>query len=141
VATKTIAQRLIAVLEGLDITAAIGAPKNIGPKVAAWVTMGSQQYPRKTTGTVQAQKRFFVLFLYRVDGDESTAEIELMDLVDAFAAALLADLTLAGTGRGLEIDTGLADEPEYSMLANKEYRAYPVLVSVTAPVQSYEVNP
>jgi len=51
--------------------------------------------------------------------------------VDQFLTALYADLTLGGVCNGLEIDTGLADTPDYQMRAGKEYREYPIIL--TAP--------
>jgi hypothetical protein len=75
-----------------------------------------------------------------VDGAETTAETTLMDLVDAFLTALYADLTLAGTARSLEADSQAADEPEYQLRAGKEYREYPVVVTVVQQ-DSYAVNP
>lgn len=139
--SKAIATQLVAVLTGLSITAQIGAPKSVAPTVSAWVSFGSTRGLRKATGTAQRTKRFFVLFVYRLDGDETTAEQALMDAVDSFVTALYADLTLNDTCRALEVDTGLADEPDYQLRAGKEYREYPVLVECRAASESFEVNP
>ncbi len=140
--SAAVANQLLSVLQGLSGIGAtqIGAPESVGPRVAAYVTMGSQATGRKATGVTQREGRFFVLFVYRVDGAEATAETTLMILVDAFLAALHADLTLAGTVLSLEANSQAADEPEYQLRAGKEYREYPVIVTVTQQ-GSYEVNP
>jgi hypothetical protein len=120
--------------------AQIGAPESVGPKVLSYVTMGGQRPLRKATGIMQREQRFMVMFAYRVDGAEATAETTLMGLVDAFLGALYADLTLSGTALALDIDTSAADEPEYQLRAGKEYREYPVIVTAVQQ-DSYEVNP
>jgi hypothetical protein len=142
VSNLAVAQKLVTVLLGLNGMghAQIGAPESIGPRLGAYVSMGSQSNTRKTAGMVQRQTRFFVLFVYRVDKAETAAETALMALIDAFFAALHADLTLGGTVRDLQADSVSADEPEYQLRAGREYREYPVIVSVTQ-YGPYEVNP
>lgn len=137
-----VANQLVTVLSGLSGMGAaqIGAPESVGPKVGSYVTMGGQQTTRHATGIMQREQRFMVMFAYRVDGAEATAETTLMGLVDAFLAALHADLTLGGTVTGLEANSVAADEPEYQLRSGKEYREYPVVV-VTTQRDSYEVNP
>jgi hypothetical protein len=112
----------------------------MGAKVNSYVSMGSQQTTRKTTGTTQRQTRFFVMFAYRVDGAESTAETTLMSLVDAFMVALHNDLTLNGTVNDLEASSLAADEPEYQLRAGKEYREYPIVIT-TFQNGVFAVNP
>jgi hypothetical protein len=140
--STAVANQLVTVLAALDGMGAaqIGAPESVGPRVVSYVTMGSQRSERKATGVMQRSGRFFCMFAYRVDGAETTAETTLMDLVDAFLTALYADLTLAGTARSLEADSQAADEPEYQLRAGKEYREYPVVVTVVQQ-DSYAVNP
>ncbi len=130
---------ILTALSGMG-TAQIGAPESVGPRVMSYVTMGGLTTGRTVTGVVQRESRFFCMFAYRVDGAEATAETTLMGLVDAFLAALHADLTLAGTVRSLEANSANADEPEYQLRAGKEYREYPVTVTVTQR-DSYTVNP
>jgi hypothetical protein len=136
------ANRLVSVLTSLSAvnSAQIGAPESVSTRLSAYVTMGSQGVGRKTTGTTQRQTRYFVMFVYRVDGDETAAETALMQTVDAFMAALYADLTLNGTGTDLEAASLAADEPEYQLRVGKEYREYPIVVTVTQQ-GTYEVNP
>ena len=107
----------------------IGVPESTGPRVSAYVTMGSQPNERKATQLVRRNARYFVLFAYRVGNDQDAAERKLMALVDQFLNALYADLTLGGTCLSLEIDTGLADTPDYQLRAGKEYREYPVILT------------
>lgn len=140
--STAVANQLVTVLTGLSGMGAaqIGAPESVGPRVMSYVTMGSQQTVRKATGVMQREGRFFCMFAYRVDGAEATAETTLMGLVDAFLAALHADLTLGGTVFSLEANSLAADEPEYQLRAGKEYREYPVMVTVTQR-DGYTVNP
>ena len=139
---SAVAARLQTILAGLSGMGAaqIGAPESVGPKVSSYVTMGSQSTNRKVTGIMQRETRFFVMFAYRVDGAEATAEATLMALVDAFLVALQADLTLAGTVHSLEANSLAADEPEYQLRAGKEYREYPIVVTVVQR-DRYAVNP
>lgn len=118
----------------------IGAPESIGTRVGAYVTLGSQQDGRKTTGTTQRETRFFVMLAYRVDGAEATAETTLMGLADGFMAAINADKTLNGTVVDAVANSQAADEPEYQLRAGKEYREYPIIVTVTQR-DTYAVNP
>lgn len=118
----------------------IGAPEAMATKVNAYVSMGSQSVVRKATGTTRWQARFFVMFAYRVDGAEATAETTLMALVDAFIVALHNDLTLNGTVNDLEFGSLAADEPDYQLRAGKEYREYPTVIT-TFQDGSFEVNP
>jgi len=136
------ANELVTILAGLSGMGAaqVGAPESVGPRVMSYVTLGSQASSRKTAGVMQRETRFFCMFAYRVDGAEASAETTLMDLVDAFLAALHADLTLNGTVRSLEANSLAADEPEYQLRAGKEYREYPVMVTVVQQ-DSYSVNP
>lgn len=136
------ANQLVTVLSGLAGMGAaqIGAPESVGPRVGSYVTMGSQSSGRKATGVMQRETRFFCMFAYRVDGAEQAAETTLMNLVDAFMQALNADLTLGGTVNSLTADSAAADEPDYQLRAGKEYREYPVVVTVTQR-DSYQVNP
>lgn len=137
-----VANELVTVLQGLDGMGAvqIGAPESVGPRVSAYVTLGSQTIGRKVTGIVQRESRFFCMLAYRVDGAEAMAETTLMSLVDAFLNALYADLTLGGTVASLEANSQAADEPDYQLRAGKEYREYPVVVEVTQR-DGYNVNP
>lgn len=118
----------------------IGVPESVGPRVSAYITMGSMPSVRKTTEVVRREARYFVNMAYRVDGAETTAETTLMGLADAFLSALYADLTLGGTCKSIEIDTGLADTPDYQLRAGKEYREYPFIITA-AQDGNYTVSP
>lgn len=140
--TLAAANGIIAVLEQLSglATVQIGVPLSVGTTVSAWVGLGGQADVRKATAVVQKRTRFFVMFCYRVDGNETTAETALMTLVDAFTVALNADLTLGGTVKELTISSAAADEPDYQLRAGKEYREYPMVIEATQH-GSYTVNP
>lgn len=137
-----VASALVTVLEGLTGMGAvqIGAPTSVGPTVSAYVTMGSINAVRVVTGVTRRQSRFFICLCYRIDGAESTAETTLMSLVDELMADLHADLTLGGVVDDLEISSNAADDPDYQLRAGKEYREYPLIVTV-AQDGVYTVNP
>jgi hypothetical protein len=129
-----VAARLVTILTGLSgLSAAAvgyGPPMTLDQRITAWVSVGSQPTTPKTTGIMARDSRLFVLFEIRIDGDQAAAELLLMPLIDAFMAAIYVDLTLAGTCRGVELDTGLSESPEYQVRAGKAVRQYPVIVTV-----------
>lgn len=137
-----VANALLSVLQDLEAldSSQIGAPEDVGTRVAAYVTMGSHSKVPKTTGTTRRETRFMVMFLYRVGSNETAAELALMGVVDDFMAALDADRTLGGVVKALEAESQLADEPSYVLRAGQEYREYPVLVMVTQ-YATYATNP
>jgi hypothetical protein len=137
-----IAAEIKTILEGLTGmgTVTVGAPEAIPTTVGAYVTMGSQTTEREAAGVFRRSTRFFVLFAYRVDGAEATAETTMMGLVDAFVGAIYADLTLGGTALAAAVDSMAADAPDYQMRAGKEFREYPVIVTADER-GSYAVNP
>jgi hypothetical protein len=126
---------MVAALSGMSAAQVqIGAPLTIGPRLFAYVTLGSQPLVRKATGLVQRSSRFMVTFCYRIDADRgasevATGEAALMQVVDLFLQALHNDPTIGATCNGSEVDTGLADSPEYTARGNLEYREYPVIVT------------
>lgn len=140
--SSAVGTALVGILAGLSGVGAaqIGAPESMGTKVYSFVTLGSHQATRKTTGTTQRTTRFFVMFAYRVDGAEATAETTLMGLVDAFMEAIDADKTLGGVVVDANAESQAADEPDYQLRAGKEFREYPVIVTVTQR-GAYAVNP
>lgn len=140
--SAAVANQLATVLAGLAGMGGsqVGAPESIGKQVTSYVTFGSFSPTRKTNGVVQREQRFFCMFAYRVDGNETAAETALMGLVDAFLVALQADFTLNNTVKSLEASSQAADEPDYQLRAAKEYREYPVVVTVTQQA-NYAVNP
>lgn len=140
--TAAAANQLVTVLSGLSgmSAAQLGMPLAIGPRVSSYVTMGSQRTRIVASGIVERETNLFTMLTYRLDGAEATAETTLMGLVDAFLNALGADMTLAGTVTGITVNSLGADEPEYQARAGKEYREYPILVTVKQR-STYEVNP
>lgn len=139
--TKAGADALKALLVGLGLTSAqLGVPESIGPKVTGYVTAGGQATLKKATGTVARDARYTCTLAYRIDGAEAAVEGALMDLVDAFLVALHADLTLGGVCLGAEVDLTLADAPEYILRAGKEFREFPIIVTLRQN-GAYTVNP
>lgn len=143
--TKAVANQLVTLLEGLAGIGSvqIGVPESWDKRVNAWVSMGSQPLVRKATGLTARDAHYFVMFAYRIAstaGSESTAETTLMDLVDAFVAAVEADLTLGGTCKAVDLDLSSGDAPEYQLRAGQEFRQYPIIVSCRQ-YGSYNTNP
>lgn len=126
---------MVAALSGMSAAQVqLGVPLTSGPRLCASVTLGSQPLVRKATGLVQRSSRFMVTFYYRIDqnaagSEAAAAETTLMQVVDAFLVALHTDPTIGATCNGNEVDTGLADSPEYMARGNLEYREYPVIVT------------
>lgn len=121
-------------------TVQIGAPLNLATTVSAYVTLGSQTLVLKNTGTTQRQLRLLIVLAYRVAGNEETAETVLMGLVDDIIATVYADLTLGGVVMRAELASLGADEPEYMAIAGREFRQYPLVLTVWQQ-SSYTVNP
>lgn len=140
--TSAVLTQLQTIASGLANVGAvqIGAPESVSPRVHIWITMGSMNEVIKAGGLVQRTTRFLCMFAYRVDSAEATAETTLAALVDAFLQAVNADKTLNGTALSSEVSSQAADEPAYEVRAAKEYREYPLIVTVTQQ-DTYEVNP
>lgn len=130
--TKPAAQALVTLLTGLAGMGSVqlGVPVTVGPSVSAYVTAAGQPMGRKTSGTTFRDMRFNCTLAYRVDNAEATAETTLMDLLDAFVDAVNADLTIGGVCKSADVDLTLADTPQYFIRAGKEFREYPILVTL-----------
>ena len=140
--TKGVANHLVTMLQGIAGVNLVqkGVPEKQDPRLAAYVTTGSQSLTRKTSATFDRWGRMLVTFSYLTKGAESDAEDALMDAVDAFIALVMADLTLDGLVLDTNLDLGMADTPEYSILAGREYREYPVVVMYKQQ-DTFNVNP
>lgn len=125
---------LVNVLAGLSGMGAdvvtMGVPESIGPRLSAYVVSASRVITKKATGITASDPRFNCVLAYRADGDVAAAEYQLIGVLDAFIDALNADLTLGGVCYGVEIDLTLSDTPQYFIRAGKEFREYPVLVTL-----------
>lgn len=127
------AEHIKTILSGLSGIggAQIGVPESIGPRVWGYVTAASQDIGRKTTGGLyQRDARYTATLAYRLDGAEAAAETALMGLLDAFITALLTNRLLVDGSEINAVDTGLADLPEYVARAAKEYREYPIIITI-----------
>lgn len=140
--TKAPAEALVALLDGLTGVAGaqLGVPASVSTRIYATVTAASQVITPKTSATTRRGARYNCTLIYRLDGTEAAAEQALMDVLDLFIAALMADRTLGGLVKDIEIDATLADSAEYQVRAGKEYREFPILVTVYQD-GSYTVNP
>lgn len=128
------ANALVSVLAGLSglsgSTVQLGVPEVVGPRVSAYVVAASQIVSKKGTGVTLRDIRYNCVLAYRVDAAVATAESDLMGILDDFIDALNADLTLGKKCQGAEIDLLLADVPVYYIRAGKEFREYPILVTL-----------
>ena len=136
------ANALKTLLQGLNSigNVQLGVPESTSKTVDAAITMGSQSVVRGRTGGTDRFARYLVTFAYRVDGNEAGAEAGLMALVDAFIGAVHADLTLGGVCKDVTLDMGLADTPEYTLRAGKEFREYPIAVTLKQQ-GTFNINP
>lgn len=127
------ANHILALLAGLEGIGGvqIGVPESIGPRIYGYVTAASQSLAKKSVGGRWAREaRYTATLAYRLDGQESTAETALMLLLDAFIEALLSNQILSDGSQITAIDTGLADLPEYVARAAKEFREYPIIITI-----------
>ncbi|RJQ04819.1 MAG: hypothetical protein C4551_10090 [Bacillota bacterium] len=108
----------------------IGVPGSLSNQVSAYVTLGGLNPKDKAAGLRSLWQNFLITFGYRTDGNVSTAERTLADLLKELEQALFDDRTLAGTVESLEADFSGADDPQYVPIAGQEFRRYPVLVRV-----------
>lgn len=106
-------------------------PQGPSTRLQVSVTLGGQTLTRRVTQIADRAVRFLVVFSYRTDGNPAVAEDALMDAVDDFQARCQADLSLGGLIRTLDLDLGLADEPDYALWLGKEVRIYPVVATAT----------
>ena len=130
--TKGAANAIKDILAGLTGIggAQVGVPESIGPRVYGYVTAGSMNLVPTVPGTVDRDMRYTATLAYRLDGDEGAAETALMDLLDLFLNELKYGFTLSTGDRVMNVDTTLADTPEYIARTAKEYREYPVVITV-----------
>jgi len=128
------ANALLAVLNTLGLGGAqIGVPESSPKRVYGTVTAASQAYEKvalgKHAGGTSRDTRYTITLAYRLDGDETAAELGLMAKLDALMAAVAIG-TDTNAGRVVALDTTLADAPEYQVRAGKEYREYPIIVTL-----------
>lgn len=136
------ANALKTLLQGLDGigNVQLGVPEGTSKKVDVAITMGSQALIRGRTGGTDRFAKYLVTFAYRVDKEEAAAEEGLMNLVDTFIETVQADLTLGGMCLDVQLDMGLADTPDYILRTGREFREYPIVVTLKQQ-GTYNVNP
>lgn len=127
------AQALLTIVQGLSVGGQIGVPETPGARMYCSVTAAGQVYQKITLGAnagkTSRDTRYNLTMVYRLDGNEAAAELALMAKLDLIAAALAIG-TETGHGMVVAFDTGLADTPDYQLRAGKEYREYPILVTL-----------
>jgi len=128
---------LVDALSSVDDTTT-GIPKTVSERVNVSVSIGGMTPNDQTTGVVEREVRYFVLFSVRVDGNQATAEAALGTYLDQFITALYApaNRTLGGTANKVRIDSSIARSPEYGLYVGQEVRLYPLEV-----VTSQRINP
>lgn len=126
----------VAALASGICTAGKGVPELPETQLYATVTLGGALLNRRATGGAWGRsQRILVEFSYRVPEDEGLAEDALADAVDAFTDAVLADPTLGGITHDVELDTSLADSPDYARWSGQERRLYPVQLTFRQSAQ------
>lgn len=111
--------------------AQVGVPRDSDKRLVFTVTLAGGDFGRHATTITRRDQRYLCTFAYRLDGgDEEAAELALMDAVDAFATAVMGDPTLGQVCRGVELEFGLADAPEYLVQHGKTWREYPVIATL-----------
>lgn len=127
------ANALLAVVQGLSVDGQIGVPESVNKRLYATVTAAGQTYSKLTLGAnagrTMRDARYMVTLVYRMDGGEAAAEAALMAKLDALALALKPGTETAG-GLVVAFETGLADTPDYQVRAGKEFREFPILVTL-----------
>jgi hypothetical protein len=138
--TKAALDALIVMLEAIPGVQRVyrGVPESLANTVSVYVALAGQPLiPDKATQLLHRDAQFLVVFGYRVQGAEATAENVIADAIDAFVSQFYADRS---SGAGLfaaattdvisgDLDLTLAASPEYQISAGQEYRRYPLLVS------------
>jgi len=127
--------RLVAVLEALPGMQAVyvGVPESPGSQVVAYIALAGQRTVVQPVGVLRRDANYFIGFAYAVEGAEASAETTLAAWVDALAVALTVEkrTDLAGTCDAMDWDFSLGDSPTYQPIAGREFRVFPVLVTVT----------
>lgn len=106
----------------------IGVSEAIDSKVNAWVTLGDCTPSPQATQTARREPEVLVTFVYRVAGDQQTAELGIASLVDEITSAVYADRSLGGTSQNAVMDMSLNRDPAYMNVAVAETRRYIVII-------------
>lgn len=106
----------------------IGVSEAIAAKVNAWVTLGDCTPSPQATQTAERKPEVVVTFVYRVAGDQQTAELGVAALVDELTAAVYLDRSLGGTSQNATLDMSLNRDPAYMNVSVAEVRRYIVII-------------
>jgi hypothetical protein len=131
---------LVSMVAGISGVQAVyrGAPESMSNRVSAYVALGGHSIESDEFRELERQQRYLVVFGYRVQNAEATAEDTIADAVDAFEMAFFS-ARAAGTGlfatattqvEDGALDVAGADSPEYAAYAGQEFRLYPLVVTV-----------
>lgn len=138
--TKAPLDRIISVLEGVDMLAAglqrvyRGVPESIANQVSAYVYFMPDEKNDKNAGTLELAANYGLTFGYRVQGAEATAENVLCAVFDKWFEVFYTTERpgrLNGTCRTCELDFSRARDDLYKQVAAQEFRLIPTAVKVT----------
>lgn len=111
-----------------------GVPETLVRGVNAYIAVTAQELvDRYAGGVLENTATFFVGLTYAVrSNDQESTErallAALVELMRALVAARKSDLD--GTVESLTWDFSLANDPAYTVSANREFRIFPVLIRV-----------
>lgn len=106
----------------------IGVTEAIATKIAAWVTLGPCPTSPQATQTARFEPEVMVTLIYRVSGDQQSAELGVAALVKELILAVYADRTLGGTSQDAVMDTSLNRDPAYMNVSVAEMRRYIMII-------------
>lgn len=133
----TSVQAIVAALPTVVSTSAqgyMGVPESFAARINYYIVLGPATPQDDAMGGQSWEPQVTVVFGYRVQANESTAELSIADLILELTDAILGtngDPTLGGTVRGDEtkLDMSGASIPEYRAIAGSEARLYPVTIT------------
>ncbi len=113
----------------------LGPPTSIPARITAYVSLGNQDIPMRTSRILARDCSYYIGLVYRVDQDQQRAEQGLATIFDLFLRAIYNDRTLGGLANDVAIqDLPLTKEPRYTKVAGEEYR----LGAIDLRVRQYE---
>jgi hypothetical protein len=133
----TAVQTMVSALPSIVSTSAaiyMGVPESFAARINAFIVLGAATPQDSMMGSQEWMPAITVVFGYRVEAVESTAELVIADLILELTDAIVGpsgDATVGGTiDRGrVTLDMSGASMPEYRAIAGSEARLYPVTIT------------
>lgn len=130
----TAVETMVSALPSIVSTSAavtMGVPLTFDALINAFIFLGPATPGDNAFGGQDWEPMVTVVFGYRVQGGEQTAELIIADLILQITnQVLVTDPTVGGTiddGR-VKLDMNAAARPEYAAIAGSEARMYPVTI-------------